>query len=34
MSVSSITPAPVSPSCEVCRIFGHTGVECQLGSAV
>jgi len=33
-SVSVFTPAPVSPPCEVCGMFGHTGVECQLGSAV
>jgi len=32
LSVSVVTPAPVSPPCEVCGIFGHTGVECQLGS--
>ena len=34
MSVSAVTHAPVSPPCEVCGIFGHTSVECQLGSAV
>jgi len=34
LSVSVFTPASVSPPCEVCRMFGHTGVECQLGSAV
>jgi hypothetical protein len=34
LSVSVVTPAPVSPPCEVCGIFGHTGVECQLGSVV
>ena len=34
LSVSVITPAPVLPSCEVCGILGHTGVECQLGTAV
>ena len=33
LSVSVVTPAPVSPPCEVCGIFGHTDVECQLGSA-
>jgi len=33
LSVSVVTPAPVSPPCEVCGIFGHTCVECQLGSA-
>ncbi len=33
LSVSVITLAPVSPPCEVCGIFGHTGIECQLGSA-
>jgi len=34
MSVSVVTPAPVSPSWEVCGIFGHTGIECQPGSVV
>jgi len=34
LSVSIVTPALVSPSCEVCGIFGHTSVECQLGSVV
>jgi hypothetical protein len=34
ISVSAVTSAPVSPPCEVYGIFGHTGVECQLGSAV
>ncbi|KEH17456.1 hypothetical protein MTR_0014s0350 [Medicago truncatula] len=31
-SISVVSPAPVSPPCEVSGIFGHTGVECQLGS--
>jgi len=31
LSVCVVTPAPVSPPCEV---LGHTGVECQLGSVV
>ncbi|KEH19623.1 hypothetical protein MTR_8g465210 [Medicago truncatula] len=34
MNNSVVTHAPVSPPCEVCGMFGHTGVECQLGSAV
>ena len=34
MSVSPVTPSPVSPPCEVCSILGHTGVECHLGSVV
>jgi len=33
MRISVVTPALVSPPCEVYGIFGHTGVECQLGSA-
>ena len=33
MSISAVTPAPVSPPCEVCGVFGHTDVECQLGRA-
>jgi hypothetical protein len=28
LNVSAITPAPVSPPCEICGIFGHIGVEC------
>ena len=27
LSVSVVTPAPVSPPCEVCGILGHTGVK-------
>jgi len=34
LTISVVTPAPVLPPCEVCGIFGHTGVECQLGSTV
>jgi len=34
LSVSVVTPAPVSPACEVCGMFGHTGIKCQLGSVV
>jgi len=34
LSVCVVTPAHVSPSCEVCGILGLTGVECQLGSVV
>ena len=34
MSVSAVTPSPVSSPCEVCGIFCHTDVECQLGSAI
>jgi hypothetical protein len=34
LSVSVVTPTPVSPPCEFCGILGHTGVECQLGSVV
>jgi len=34
LSVSVVTPAPVSPPSEVCGILGHTGVECQQGSVV
>ena len=26
--------APISLTCEICGFFGHTGVECQLGSIV
>jgi len=34
LSICVVTPALVSPPCEFCEILGHTGVECQLGSAV
>jgi len=34
MNTSVVTPAPVSPPYEVCGVFGHIGVECQLGSVV
>jgi len=34
MSISVVTPAPVSPPCEVCGVFGHTSIECQLSSVV
>jgi len=34
LSVSVVTPTPVSPPCEFCGILGHTGFECQLGSTV
>jgi len=34
MNTSVVTPAPVSPPCEVCGVFGHTCVYCQLGSAI
>jgi len=31
---SAVTPALVLLPCEVCGIFGHIGVECQLGSSI
>jgi len=34
MNISVVTPAPVSPPCEVCGVFDHIGVDCQLGSAI
>ena len=34
MNVSAITPTSVSPPCEICGVFGHIGVDCQLGSAI
>ena len=24
----------VTPPCEICGVFGHIGVDCQLGSAI
>ncbi|KEH17120.1 transposable element protein, putative [Medicago truncatula] len=32
-NVSAVTPTPTSPPCKICGIFGHIGVDCQLGSA-
>jgi len=34
MNTSVVTPAHVSPPCEVCGVFGHIGIDCQLGSAI
>jgi len=34
MNTSVVKPAPVSPPCKVCGVFGHIGVECQLSSVV
>jgi len=34
MNVSAVTNAHVSPPCEICGIFGHIGVDFQLGSAI
>jgi len=33
MNTSVVTSAPVSPR-EVCGVFGHIGIDCQLGSAI
>jgi len=32
MNVSVVTPTCVSPPSEICGVFGHIGVDCQLGS--
>jgi len=34
MNTCVVTPSPVSPPCQVCGVFGHIGVECQLGTVV
>jgi len=34
MNVSVVTPTYVSPPCEICGVFGHIGVDCQLGSVI
>ena len=34
MNTSVVTPSPVSPPCEICGVFGHIGIDCQLGSAI
>ena len=34
MNTSVVTPAPILPPCEVCGVFGHIDIDCQLGSAI
>ena len=34
INTSAVTHPPVSPLCEVCGVFGHIGIDCQLGSVV
>ena len=34
MKTSVVTPAPVSPPCEVCGVFDHIDGDFQLGSAI
>jgi len=34
MNVNVVTRTFVSPPCEICGVFGHIGVDCQLGSAI
>jgi len=34
MNVSVVTLALVSPPCEICGVFDHIGVDCQLSSAI
>ena len=34
MNTSGVTSAPVSPPCEVCGVFDHIGIDCQLDSAI
>jgi len=34
MNTSVVTPAPISPPCEVYGVFDHIGIGCQLGSAI
>jgi len=34
MNTSVVTPAPVSPPCKVCGVFGHIDIDCQLGNVV
>ncbi|KEH44557.1 hypothetical protein MTR_1g117040 [Medicago truncatula] len=33
LNVNAVTPSPTSPPSEIYGIFGHIGVDCQLGSA-
>jgi len=34
INVSAVTPTNASPPWEICGVFGHIGVDCQLGSAI
>jgi len=34
MNTSAVIPTLVSPHCEICGVFGHIGVDWQLGSAI
>lgn len=34
LHVAAITSTSASPSCEICGISGHIGIDCQLGSAI
>ncbi|KEH19535.1 hypothetical protein MTR_8g463500 [Medicago truncatula] len=34
LNVNAVTPSTTSPPCEICGVFGHIGVDCQLGSAI
>jgi len=34
INVSAVTPTPAYPPCEICGVFGHIGVDFQLGSAI
>jgi hypothetical protein len=34
LNVNAINSTSASPSCEICGISGHVGVDCQLGSAI
>ena len=32
INVSAVTPTSISPPCGACGVFGHTSIECKLGS--
>jgi len=32
MSVNAVSPSSILPPCEICGVFGHIGVDCQLGN--
>jgi len=34
MNVSAVSPTSASPPCEIFGVFGHIGVNCQLGSTI
>jgi len=34
MSINVVSPSSILPPCEICGVFDHIGVDCQLGNVV